>query len=59
VPDGFYLFGFGIGDPMLLGGFDLSDNQTDVFYVNLSQENSLTNITNSTNDNETEFSLLF
>ena len=50
VPDGFGIFGSGIGDHILLSGE--SQGNIDVFYANLSQQNSLIRITNTPNTNE-------
>ena len=52
IPSGFTLFGFGVGDDILLTGWNDNDKQSDVFFVNLSTENSLINITNTRNKNE-------
>ena len=48
VPQNFNILGSGIGDHLLLSGGD--GNQTDVFYVNLSQQDSLTQITDTPTD---------
>ena len=51
VPENTYILGVGIGDYLLLTGFN-TQTQMDVFYINLSQENSLQNITNTLNKDE-------
>ena len=52
VPAGFHIWGRGIGDKNLLSGIDINNNYDDVFYVNLSVQNSLQNITNTPNKSE-------
>jgi len=50
-----FLFGSGIGDNLLLVGeitSKLASTQSDIFFVNLSQPNSLQRITNTSNKNE-------
>ena len=54
LPTNVGVYGFGIGDDILLAGTDSSSGeyQTDIFYANLSEENSLQRVTNTLNTDE-------
>jgi hypothetical protein len=52
IPAGYTLWGEGLENGMLLYGLDNSAQQSDIFYVNPSKENSLLQITNTKDKNE-------
>ena len=57
IPDNFCgLSGSGLGDKILLTGKNKDTNKSDVFFVDLTKENSLQNITNTPSKNEYTFS---